>query len=184
MEICGIDEAGRGCIAGSLFMCGVVCEESALKNISNLTDSKKLTRKQREMIYANALERKIRHFIVSFSANEIDSLGLSKCLQNGLESIKNSLDSPHYIFDGNTNYGIKDIKTLIKGDSLVPQISLASIIAKVHKDRESDVLHAQYPQYNFYKHKGYCTKTHIKLIARYGYSPVHRKTFRIKSLHL
>ena len=180
--ICGIDEAGRGCIAGSLFVCGVACGDAILREIAGLNDSKKLTRKKRDEIYGFALMREIPHFVAKFSAKKIDERGISKCIATALTQIKAHLSAQKYIFDGNTTFGVGDIECVIKGDSKILQISLASIIAKSLKDKESDELHKIYPQWGFDKHKGYGTKAHIKAIKANGLSAVHRKSFKVKEL--
>lgn len=180
--ICGIDEAGRGCVAGSLFVCGVACEEAILSKIAGINDSKKLTRTKRDSIYNLALLHKIPHFVAKFSAESIDSRGISACMKNALESIRANLNAQIYLFDGNTNFGVSGLECVIKGDSKVVQISLASIIAKSLKDKECDELHKIYPQWGFNKHQGYATKEHIALIKKHGLSPIHRKSFHIKEL--
>lgn len=182
MVICGIDEAGRGCIAGSLFVCGVVCDEVILREIAGLNDSKKLTRKKRNSIYEIALEQKISHFVAKFSAESIDRDGISTCIATALTQIMANLPAQIYIFDGNTSFGVSGVECVIKGDSKIPQISLASIIAKSLKDKESDELHKIYPQWGFESHKGYGTKEHIEAIKAHGFSAVHRRSFRIKGL--
>lgn len=181
-EICGIDEAGRGCIAGSLFVCGVACGDDILREIAGLDDSKKLTRKKRDEIYNLALTLGIPHFVAQFSAGEIDEKGISKCMAGALIQIQARLKAQKYIIDGNTSFGVSGVKCVIKGDSNVPQISLASIIAKSLKDRESDELHKIYPLWGFDRHKGYGTRAHIEAIRVNGFSAVHRKSFRVKEL--
>lgn len=180
VKICGIDEAGRGCVAGSLFVCGVACE--SLSHIADLNDSKKLTRKKRDEIYRVAIEAHIPHFVVKVGSEEIDSKGISACMKEALSQIMQNLPAESYIFDGNTSFGVSGIECVIKGDSKIPQISLASIIAKSLKDKESDELYKLYPQFRFDKHKGYGTKEHIDEIIKSGFSPIHRKSFRIKGL--
>ncbi len=182
MKICGIDEAGRGCVAGSLFVCGVACDDAALSQIAGIADSKQLSRKKRDKIYEIALAQAIPHFVVQFSANEIDERGIAQCIANALTQITQNLAASVYLFDGNTNFGARGVECVVKGDSKIAQISLASIIAKSLKDRESDALHALYPQYDFAKHKGYGTSAHIEAIKTHGFSPAHRKTFKIKAL--
>lgn len=182
MRICGIDEAGSGSIAGSLFVCGVLCNNNEIINIKNIRDSKKLTRKQRDNIYKQALQLNVKHFVVKCSANDIDNFGISKCMNNALFSICMNLKSDTYLFDGSNNFGINHIKCIVKGDNIVPQISLASIIAKSYKDKESDELDKIYPNYMLYKNKGYCTKEHIGLIKQYGLSNIHRKSFKLKNI--
>lgn len=189
--ICGIDEAGRGCIAGSLFIASVMLDECKFNSFKQLDirDSKQLTQAQRQS-RANSIqdflkenEGKIK--IVSFSADTIDSKGLSQCMWIGLKDLllhakENKCSS--IIFDGNTNFGINEIQTLIKGDSKHILISAASILAKISKDSEMIVLHDLYPQYNLKCNKGYLTKAHIESILKYGYTQIHRKSYRIKSL--
>lgn len=181
-EICGIDEAGRGCIAGSLFVCGVACGDDILRKIAGLDDSKKLARKKRDEIYTLALTLGIPHFVAQFSAGEIDEKGISTCMAAALTQIQARLRAQTYIIDGNTSFGVSGVKCVVKGDSAIPQISLASIIAKSLKDKESDELHKIYPLWGFDKHKGYGTRAHIEAIRANGLSAVHRKSFRVKEL--
>lgn len=177
--LCGIDEAGRGPLAGSLVMAGVVPERSLAP--IGLADSKKLTEKKREMLY-ELITQNTRFHIVSFSAAQIDQWGISKCLQEGLQSIQLHLPHCDYLFDGNSTFGAKDIRTMIKADDKIPEVSAASILAKVTRDREMKVLARKYPDYGFEKHKGYGTKAHIEALAKYGRCKVHRHTFRVKEL--
>jgi len=175
--LCGIDEAGRGCLAGSLVMAGVVLTEV----LEGLMDSKKLTQKKRESLYPLILKNSHYH-IVSFSAQEVDSLGISKCLQTGLLSIQEHLKKCHYLFDGNSTFGVDNIETMVKADDKIAEVSAASILAKVTRDREIIAFAKAYPQYGFEKHKGYGTKAHMEALAKYDRCEVHRKTFRVKVL--
>lgn len=175
--LCGIDEAGRGPLAGSLVIAGVV-----LKNhVEGLMDSKKLTEKRREALYALVLKNAEYH-IVSFSAQEVDEMGISKCLRQGLQSIQKHLPQVEYLFDGNSTFGVDNISTMIKADSKVAEVSAASILAKVTHDREMIELAKKYPEYGFEKHKGYGTKAHMDALLKYDRCEVHRKTFRVKGL--
>ena len=175
--LCGIDEAGRGPLAGSLVIAGVV-----LKNpVEGLMDSKKLTEKKREALYPLVLENAAYH-IVTFSAQEVDAMGISKCLQQGLQSIQQHLPEVEYLFDGNSSFGVENITTMIKADSKVAEVSAASILAKVTHDREMIEMAQKYPEYGFEKHKGYGTKAHIDALLKHGRCEVHRKTFRVKGL--
>jgi len=175
--LCGIDEAGRGPLAGSLVMAGVI-----LKNpVEGLMDSKKLTLKKREMLFPLILENADYH-IVSFSAQQIDEMGISKCLRKGLQTIQAYLPEAAYLFDGNSTFGVDNITTMVKADAKVPEVSAASILAKVTRDREIIAYAGEYPQYGFEKHKGYGTKAHIEALATYGRCALHRKTFRVKAL--
>ncbi len=175
--LCGIDEAGRGCIAGSLVMAGVVLTGE----VEGLTDSKKLTQKRREALYGTIIEN-ARYHIVSFPAQQVDDLGISECLRRGLKAILAHIPDADYLFDGNSAFGVDNITTMIKADAEVPEVSAASILAKVTRDREIVALAKRYPMYGFESHKGYGTKAHVEAIKRYGRSPVHRKRFRIKAI--
>ena len=175
--LCGIDEAGRGPLAGSLVMAGVI-----LKNpVEGLMDSKKLTEKKREALYPLIIANSEYH-IVSFSAKEVDELGISKCLHNGLQSIQKYLSNVDYLFDGNSTFGVDNITTMVKADDKIAEVSAASILAKVTRDREIVEMAKAYPEYGFEKHKGYGTKAHIEALVKFDRCEVHRKTFRVKGL--
>ncbi len=181
-EICGIDEAGRGCVGGSLFVCGVILGESFPKNLLNqLQDSKKLSPQIRNTL-APQIKQHTQFHLVSKTAQEIDTKGLSLCLKESLQEILTHLKAPYYLFDGNCNFGIPTLQTLIKGDSKVSAISAASILAKHAKDKESLKLDSLYPQYGFKSHKGYGTQAHIKAILEFGYCKEHRKSYHLKKL--
>jgi ribonuclease HII len=177
MILCGIDEAGRGPLAGPLYIAGVILNEP----IEGLNDSKKLTEKKREALFEE-IRIKSRYYISRFDAIQIDEFGISKCLSSGLRDIMAALGEADYLYDGNSAFGVKGIRTLIKADASVPEVSAASILAKVSRDREMVDLDPLYPQYGFSSHKGYGTHMHIEAIRSHGYSPIHRKTFRLKSL--
>ena len=175
--LCGIDEAGRGCLAGALVIAGVVL----IHPIEGLMDSKKLTEKKREALYPIIIANS-RYHIVSFSAKEVDDKGLSECLHDGLIAIQKALTDVAYLFDGNTDFGVKNINTMVKADAKVAEVSAASILAKVTRDRDIIAQAKVYPQYGFERHKGYGTKAHIEALLRYDRCPIHRKTFRVKGL--
>jgi ribonuclease HII len=175
--LCGIDEAGRGPLAGSLVIAGVVLTGE----VKGLMDSKKLTEKKREALYPLVIANSNYH-IVSFSAQEVDELGISKCLQNGLLSIQKHLLNVDYLFDGNTTFGVENIRTMVKADAKVAEVSAASILAKVTHDREMIEMAKKYPAYGFEKHKGYGTKAHMEALVKYDRCEVHRKTFKVKGL--
>jgi len=175
--LCGIDEAGRGPLAGSLVVAGVVL----LRSVEGLMDSKKLTERRREALYVSILQHS-RHHIVSFSAKEIDRFGISFCMTQGLKEIIRELGDYTYLFDGNSKFGVEGIHTMVKADSKVAEVSAASILAKVTHDREMLEFSKQYPQYGFEKHKGYGTKAHIEALEKYGRCEHHRKSFRAKCL--
>lgn len=175
--LCGIDEAGRGPLAGSLVMAGVVLADT----IEGLMDSKKLSAKRREVLYETIVQHAQYH-IISFGAQEVDALGISKCLHMGLQSIKKHLPDVDYLFDGNSTFGVEGIETMVKADDKVAAVSAASILAKVTRDREIIALSKLYPQYGFEKHKGYGTKAHLEALKVHGRCPIHRHTFKLKAL--
>ena len=181
--ICGIDEAGRGCIAGSLFIAGFVCEEEQELFALGIKDSKKLSKSKRFAL-ESTLRDNFATYVVQKSAEQIDTQGLSVLIKEALEEIMEHF-SPlcsRFIFDGNTSFNASppsgtQLETLIKGDTLVAAIACASIVAKCAKDRESLELDRQFPHYGLAKHCGYGTKAHYEAIKLYGLSPIHRASF-------
>jgi ribonuclease HII len=178
-KLCGIDEAGRGSIAGDLVMAGVI-----LKNkIEGLVDSKVLTEKRRDELYEQIIENADYH-IVPFSPEMIDKKGLSHCLAQGLEEIMDNLKAQSYLFDGNQTFGVLGVNTMVKADGKIPEVSAASILAKVTHDKAMIEASKAFPEYGFEKHKGYGTKAHIEAIKEHGYTKVHRRSFKVKALNL
>ncbi len=175
--LCGIDEAGRGPLAGDLVMAGCILREE----VAGLNDSKKLTAKRREALFEQIIPHAAYH-IVKFSAKKIDELGISQCLTQGLKEIMQNLKADEYLFDGNSTYGVKGLQTMIKADGKVPEVSAASILAKVTHDRDILEMAKKYPEYQFEKHKGYGTKLHIEMIQKHGYCEIHRRTYKVKAL--
>lgn len=194
--IIGIDEAGRGALSGPVSVAAVALKVSGIRNcLLNvpLRDSKKLSFKQREiwfdflskesqLSYSAAMvsPKIIDRINITRAANLAASRALKKLLTNNKQLIKNSL----VLLDGGLfvkNFLIikngLSVNTIIKGDEQIPAIAMASIIAKVSRDRTMIKLHKNLSQYEFNRHKGYGTKKHIKAIKKFGLSPVHRKTF-------
>jgi len=176
-RLCGIDEAGRGPIAGDLVMAGCILNVA----VDGLNDSKKLSEKKRESLYELIVPNAEFH-IVKFSAQEIDENGISLCLASGLREIMSTLDADEYLFDGNTTFGVEGLETMVKADGKVAEVSAASILAKVTHDRDILKEAKKYPQYQFEKHKGYGTKLHVEMIKKYGYCPIHRRSYKLKAL--
>ncbi len=175
--LCGIDEAGRGPLAGNLVVAGCILNAA----VEGLNDSKKLSEKRREKLYEEIVPNATYH-IVEFSSQDIDKNGISYCLKSALEEILSTLNADSYLFDGNSNFGVKGLETMIKADGKIAEVSAASILAKVTHDRDILKKASLYPQYHFEKHKGYGTKLHIEMIKKYGYCEIHRKTYKIKAL--
>jgi len=178
-DLCGIDEAGRGCIAGDLVVAGCILS----KNIAGLNDSKKITEKKRYLLFEEIIKNSTFH-IVSFSALDVDKFGISVCMKKALEEITLTLKAKKYLFDGNTNFGIKNLPTKVKADATVVEVSAASILAKVTHDKAIIKDSKRFPQYFFEKHKGYGTKLHIQMIKEHGYCEIHRKSYKIKALEI
>jgi len=175
--LCGIDEAGRGPLAGNLVVVGCILNAA----LPQLNDSKKISEKKREKLYELIIE-KAKYHIVSFTPQEIDKNGISCCMSTALKEIQNTLGADHYLFDGNCNFGVEHIDTMVKADAQIPEVSAASILAKVTHDRDIREKALRYPEYGFEKHKGYGTKYHIEMIKKYGYCDIHRKSYHIKAL--
>ncbi|SFV52981.1 Ribonuclease HII [hydrothermal vent metagenome] len=175
--LCGIDEAGRGPIAGDLVVAGCIL----LEKIEGLGDSKSLSAKKREQLF-EVITQKSNYHIVKHSAQQIDKLGLSVCIKNSLEEIMQTLKATRYLFDGNSTFGVSNLETMIKADAKVAEVSAASILAKVTRDRSMIEAAKIYPEYEFDKHKGYITKRHVELIQKYGYCDIHRKSYKVKAL--
>jgi len=236
--ICGIDEAGRGPIAGPLLFTGVIFDYSKIdfKNpyFSSITDSKKLTHQKREKLFNYIKSISLFYKIVLKTNKDIDKLGISYCIKDSIlqiikatdDFILNYMNNNYYNNDYNNEYNYKYNKdyniynndnsknvcnnninnnyystdniiyifdgkfkpimknnffTFIKADMLIKEVSAASIISKVIRDRIMISYSKVYKNYEFHLHKGYGTKKHIELINTYGYCPIHRKSFTIKN---
>ncbi len=176
--VAGVDEAGRGPLAGPVVAAAVILDD--LKPIAGLNDSKKLTEKRREKLYDEILAKALCCSIAEASVQEIDSLNI---LQATLLAMRRAVDGLRLkpvkvLVDGN-RLPVLDVRAeaIVQGDALVPAISAASILAKVHRDRLCAQLHTQYPQYGFDRHKGYGTAEHLLALTEHGPSPWHRTSF-------
>lgn len=179
MILCGIDEAGRGPIAGDLVVAGCIFTSSV--KISGLNDSKKISEKKRYELFDKIVPNTTNHIVV-IGANELDEKGISRCMKEALNEIKSVLNADEYLFDGNTDFGVSDLSTMVKADGKVAEVSAASILAKVTHDINIIRDSKKYPEYGFERHKGYGTALHIEMIRKYGYCPIHRRSFKIKKL--
>jgi ribonuclease HII len=175
--ICGIDEAGRGPVAGPLVVAGCILH----RDVENLTDSKKLSPTKRELLFEQITQNAAYEIVITSNV-QIDTKGLSRAIADSLRQIKTALKADRYIFDGNSTFGVSAIETMIKGDLKEKNISAASILAKVTRDRMMQQEAKNYPEYDFKSHKGYITKKHIQEIQKHGYSDFHRKSVQIKAL--
>ena len=176
--ICGVDEAGRGPLAGPVCAAAVILPPNV--EIPGLNDSKKLTDKKRRELFPIIKEMAISYGIGYASHEEIDQINILQATYLAMERALAQLDpKPDLaLIDGNRakDFGIP-VKTVIKGDSLSASIAAASVLAKVSRDDLMLQLAEEYPQYGFEIHKGYGTKAHYEALRTYGHSPVHRMTF-------
>lgn len=179
--IAGVDEVGRGPLAGPVVAAAVVLDPN--KNISGLADSKVLTAKKREILAAQIQQNCLAWAVGRAEVEEIDKINILQAsllaMQRALENL--SLRPAHILVDGQycpkISFTVTSFKAIIDGDSLVPAISAASIIAKVIRDKEMVDLDMLYPDYGFAQHKGYGTKQHMLALQRYGVTPIHRRSF-------
>ena len=176
--ICGVDEAGRGPLAGPVCAAAVILPEHL--QIPGLTDSKKLTDKKRRELYPIIKEQAIAYGIGIASEKEIDEINILQAtflaMQRALDQL--SVRPDLALIDGNRekDFGLP-VKTVVKGDSLSANIAAASVLAKVTRDDLMEKMALEYPQYQFEIHKGYGTKAHYAALTEHGPSPIHRMTF-------
>tara|TARA_Y100001970_G_C14251975_1_gene872509 strand:- start:5745 stop:6377 length:633 start_codon:yes stop_codon:yes gene_type:complete len=180
--IAGLDEAGRGPLAGPVVVACVILGKNWCYNDS-INDSKKISKKKRESLYEFITKNALSFKIVSISSEEIDKMNILQATLHGMSRCLAEIRPvPDYVLvDGNRfpNTNIRG-KAVVRGDSISKSIAAASILAKVTRDRFMIDLSKQFPEWSFDKHKGYPTKLHKKLILKYGSTPLHRKSFKIK----
>ena len=181
--ICGVDEAGRGPLAGPVYAAAVILEKG--QTIEGVNDSKKLSEKKRELLFDKIINECKDYSIGTASEKEIDELNI---LQATFLAMKRAVDGLSVkpdcaLVDGNQIPNLDcDVTTVVKGDAKSESIAAASILAKVSRDRYMLEMAEKYPQYGFEKHKGYGTKLHYEMIEKYGICDIHRKTFLKKVL--
>ena len=181
--ICGIDEAGRGPLAGDVYAAAVIFDEGVF--IDGLNDSKKLTEKKREQLFDEIISKAKDYCVATASVEEIEEINILQAtflaMKRAYEGLGIAADIA--LIDGNRLPNLDcEMKTVVKGDSLSASIAAASILAKVSRDRYMTELAEKYPEYRFDKHKGYGTKLHNELILEHGPCPVHRMSFLKKLL--
>jgi ribonuclease HII len=174
----GVDEAGRGPLAGPVVAAAVILDD--LNPILGLADSKKISASKRERLYDEIRAKALCCSIAEATVEEIDTLNILQAtmlaMRRAVEGLR--LKPAKVLVDGN-RLPVLDVlaEAIVKGDSKVQAISAASILAKVHRDRWCQELHAQYPQYGFDAHKGYGTAAHLQALKEHGATPWHRKSF-------
>ena len=178
MNVCGIDEAGRGPLAGNVVAAAVILPKGLV--IDGLDDSKKLSEKKREALF-DIIQKEAVSFSVAWATpSEIDELNILGATMLAMHRSVEGLDIPadFALIDGNTARGFAiPVKTIVKGDAKSPSIAAASILAKVTRDRQCLELDMKYPEYGFKKHKGYPTKDHMNKLREIGPCEEHRKSF-------
>lgn len=182
--ICGVDEAGRGPLAGPVYAAAVILPKGHI--VEGVNDSKKISEKKRELLFDKIISECVSYSIGIATEKEIDEINI---LQATFLAMRRAVDGlaikPDIAFiDGNRKPGLDiEEQVIVKGDAKSANIAAASIIAKVSRDRYMLQMAEKYPQYQFEKHKGYGTKLHYEMIEKYGISPIHRKTFLKKVLN-
>jgi ribonuclease HII len=177
----GCDEAGRGCLAGPVFAAAVILPKDFHHPLLN--DSKQINKKNRDIL-RKIVEAEALYYAVAAVDNEkIDEINILKAsilsMHLALDALK--LQPDFILVDGNKFYPYKSIpfKTVVKGDSKFASIAAASILAKTYRDEFMEAAHDKYPQYNWLKNQGYPSKEHRQAIARFGISPLHRKSYKL-----
>ena len=181
-SVCGCDEAGAGPLAGPVYAAAVILPFGV--ELPGLNDSKKLTEKKREALFPVIRDQAVAWAVARVEAAEIDETDILSARMKAMQlAIDRLTPAPDFaLIDGNRDHGRSAAVTtphrmIVKGDSLSASIAAASILAKVSRDRYMKEIAAQYPQYEFDRHKGYGTKRHYELLRQYGPSPIHRRTF-------
>lgn len=181
--VCGIDEAGRGPLAGPVYAAAVILPKGHI--VEGVNDSKKISEKKRDLLFDKIIDECVCYSIGTASEQEIDEINILQATFLAMRRAVAGLEIKPDIalVDGNKKPSL-DIaeQTIVKGDSKSANIAAASIIAKVSRDRYMLEMAEKYPEYQFEKHKGYGTKLHYEMLEKYGISPIHRKTFLKKLL--
>ena len=175
---CGVDEAGRGPLAGAVFAAAVILDP--LRSIKGLADSKTLSEKRRDLLAVEIREHALSFSIASASVEEIDAINI---LQATLLAMKRAVEglahAPNEVLVDGLHVPRISFKSraIVEGDRLIEEISAASILAKTARDAEMCALHIQFPQYNFKQHKGYGTAEHMRALKLHGPCALHRQSF-------
>jgi ribonuclease HII len=181
--ICGIDEAGRGPLAGPVVAAAVVFPDDIY--IEGVFDSKKLTPKKREELYEEITGSALCHGLGIVDNKAIDGMNILEATKSAMDKAlaKLKVEPALVLVDGNFySHPVHEVKNLVRGDSLSFSIAAASIVAKVTRDRMMIGYERKYPHYSFSHHKGYGTKKHMEEIRNHGLSEIHRRSFKIKHL--
>lgn len=183
--VCGVDEAGRGPLAGPVFAAAVILPKGHI--VDGVNDSKKLSEKKRDILYDKIIDECVCYWIGTASEKEIDEINILQATFLAMRRAVEGLEiKPQFaLVDGNRTpmFNGVEVETVVKGDAKSASIAAASIIAKVSRDRYMLEMAEKYPEYHFEKHKGYGTKLHYEMIEQYGICELHRKSFLKKVLN-
>ena len=176
--ICGVDEAGRGPLAGPVVAAACILPDGFV--IEGLNDSKKLTEKKRDILFDIIINNAIDYSVAFATVEEIEEINILNAamlaMRRAIDGLKIKPDLA--LIDGNTSRGFTvKTQTVVGGDGKSPSIAAASILAKVTRDRMCIEYDKEYPEYGFAKHKGYCTKLHVEALKTHGITPIHRPSF-------
>ena len=177
--IAGVDEAGRGPLAGPVVCACVIMPMDSEKIIEGVNDSKKLSAKKREELFDKIVDIAISYSIVEIDEKKIDEINILQATKLGMKrAVENLKVMPDLVLVDAVKIDVAlPQENIIKGDALSYNIAAASILAKVYRDKLMENLDKKYPEYNFAKHKGYGTKAHIEALKKYGKCEIHRETF-------
>jgi len=177
MTICGLDEAGRGALAGPLVAAGVICELQIANCQLNIKDSKLLTAKERNKVYRWIIRNKIPFFVEIISARQINNRGIGWCNREIFKKLARKITADKYIADGNLK--LRNIESVVDADATILPCILAGIVAKVNRDKLMTKLGKikKFKRYNWKMNKGYGTKTHIAMLRKHGMTRYHRSVF-------
>ena len=179
--LCGVDEAGRGPLAGPVVTAAAILPEELI--VDDLNDSKKMTESCRCDVFEIVEKKAVCYAIIFVDSQTIDEMNILAATLYGMKKAVLSLETkPNVILiDGNSSIELPNTLTVVKGDATSASIAAASVLAKVSRDRYMTKIALEYPQYGFDKHKGYPTKEHYEAISKYGLTPYHRKSFFTRS---
>ena len=178
--ICGVDEAGRGPLAGNVYAAAVILPQGAV--IDGLNDSKKLSEKKREALFDEITQKATAYAVAYADIEEIERINILNAamlaMKRAVEKLESYIMPDTALVDGDKKPSVKmNCEAIVKGDGLSASIAAASVLAKVSRDREMRETAKIYPQYLFEKHKGYGTKLHYEKLREYGPCPIHRMSF-------
>lgn len=180
--VAGIDEVGRGCMAGPLVVVGLVLPINYDNPMIN--DSKTLSAKKREQLYDEIIEVALQIEVEVINEKTIDEVNIYQATKHAMEAITERMDADAILIDAMPISSDKDVQSIIKGDLKSISIAAASIVAKVIRDEIMEYLDVSYPHYGFKNHKGYVTKAHKEAMKMYGITSFHRKSFKPVSEYL